>query len=143
MAVSLTAPYRELHVDHEAATPRLLGVCQDGATLVELEGMSEGTSDQLFFALRLAAVEQAIEAGVRLPFLADDLFVNFDDARARAGLQVLADLARRTQVLVFSHHEHIVRLARDAVGADLIQSVGPSPKSMSDYCDLRISPTNV
>ena len=117
--------YRELHVDHEAATPRLLGVCQDGATLVDLEGMSEGTSDQLFLALRLAAVEQAIEAGVRLPFLADDLFVNFDDARARAGLRVLAELAQRTQVLVFSHHEHIVRLARDEVGADLISECRP------------------
>ena len=59
-----------------------------------------------------AEEQQAITAGVRLPFLADDLFVNFDDDRARAGLEVLADLARSTQVLVFTHHSHLVELAR-------------------------------
>ena len=64
--------------------------------------MSEGSTDQLFLALRLAAVEQSISSGVPLPFLADDLFVNFDDARARAGFQVLAELARSTQVLFFT-----------------------------------------
>jgi uncharacterized protein YhaN len=104
--------YLELRIDLEAASPRLQGLCEDGASLVPVEDMSEGTSDQLFLALRLAAVEQAIAAGVRLPFLADDLFVNFDDARARAGLQVLAELARSTQVLIFTHHSHLVELAR-------------------------------
>lgn len=112
--------YRELRIDHEGASPRLLGLCEDGAGVVEVDQMSEGASDQLFLALRLAAVEQALAAGVRLPFLADDLFVNFDDARARAGLQVLAELARSTQVLMFTHHTHLAAIAREAVGADTL-----------------------
>jgi uncharacterized protein YhaN len=105
--------YLDLRIDLEAPAPRLQGLCEDGASLVAVEDMSEGTRDQLFLALRLAAVEQAIAAGVKLPFLADDLFVNFDDDRARAGLQVLAELARSTQVLVFTHHAHLVQIARD------------------------------
>lgn len=56
--------------------------------------MSKGTTDQLFLALRVAAVEHATAAGVRLPFLADDLFVNVDDDRARASFKALAELAR-------------------------------------------------
>lgn len=112
--------YRELKIDYDAAAPRLLALCQDGESLVGVDAMSEGTSDQLFLALRLAAVEQALAAGVRLPFLADDLFVNFDDARAAAGLRVLADLARSTQVLIFTHHVHISDLARKTVDADTL-----------------------
>ena len=111
--------YRELRTDPDAPM-RLLGVFADGAWTVGVEDMSEGATDQLFLALRLAAVEQAIAAGARLPFLADDLFVNFDDGRACAGLQVLADFARSTQVLVFTHHPHLLDLARSTIGADAI-----------------------
>ncbi len=112
--------YRGLKIDYDAAAPRLLGLCEDGESLIGVDAMSEGTSDQLFLALRLAAVEQALASGVRLPFLADDLFVNFDDARAAAGLRVLADFARSTQVLLFTHHSHLVELARKQHTADIL-----------------------
>lgn len=97
----------DLHIDYEAPTPRLLGVRADRQTFVPIDGMSEGTTDQLFLALRLAAVEQSNAAGVRIPFIADDLFVNFDDDRAKAGLNVLSELAASTQILFFTHHVHL------------------------------------
>jgi hypothetical protein len=111
--------YIELRIDHDAATPRLLGVRDDGRHAVDVEAMSDGTADQLYLALRLAAVEQSIAAGIRLPFLADDLFINFDDIRSTAGLAVLAELATKTQVLFFTHHAHLAAIARTVVGADL------------------------
>lgn len=103
--------YADLLIDREADQPRLLGVCDDGQATVEIDDMSEGTQDQLFLALRLAAVEQSMTSGARLPFLADDLFVTFDDDRACSGLQVLGDLSRTTQVLFFTHHAHLRDLA--------------------------------
>ncbi|MBP2230413.1 uncharacterized protein YhaN [Azospirillum agricola] len=106
----------DFRIDHDPSTPRLLGLRQDGETLVPIEGMSEGTRDQLFLALRLAAVEQSIAAGVRVPFIADDLFVNFDDDRAEAGLNVLAGLAASTQVLFFTHHAHLRDMGRTVDG---------------------------
>ena len=87
--------------------------------VVDVGAMSEGTTDQLFLALRLAAVEQSVAAGVRLPFLADDLFVNFDDERSEAGFRVMAELAKSTQVLFFTHHPHLAAIARAVVGADI------------------------
>lgn len=81
---------------------------------VGVSGMSDGTADQLYFALRVAAIEECLGKAPGLPFVADDLFVNFDDARAVAGLEVLAMLARRTQVLFFTHHRHLVGLAERA-----------------------------
>ena len=81
--------------------------------------MSEGTRDQLYLALRLAALELHLARNVALPFVADDLLVNFDDRRAAAALGCLADLSEHTQVLYFTHHRHLLDLAREAVGGDL------------------------
>ena len=114
-----TGRYATLKVDTDAPSPRLLGMRDDMRTMVEVDAMSEGTTDQLFLALRLAALEQSVAAGVGLPFLADDLFVNFDDRRAEAGFRVLAEVARTTQVLFFTHHPHLVQIAKSVVGAEL------------------------
>ncbi len=111
--------YATLRVDSEEPTPRLLGMREDGRTMVEVQHMSDGTTDQLFLALRLAALEQSVKSGISLPLLADDLFVNFDDERAEAGFRVLVDVARSTQVLFFTHHPHLLAIARSVVGADL------------------------
>ena len=109
--------YAALRIDNDGSTPRLLGMRDDGRTVVDVGAMSEGTTDQLFLALRLAAVEQSVASGIRLPFLADDLFVNFDDERSEAGFRVLSELARSTQVLFFTHHPHLAAIARSVVGA--------------------------
>jgi uncharacterized protein YhaN len=111
--------YAALRIDNDGAVPRLLGLRDDGRTVVDVGAMSEGTTDQLFLALRLAAVEHSVASGTRLPFLADDLFVNFDDERSEAGFRVLANLARSTQVLFFTHHRHLASIARSVVGADV------------------------
>jgi uncharacterized protein YhaN len=111
--------YAALRIDNDAGTPRLLGIRDDGRTVVDVGAMSEGTTDQLFLALRLAAVEQSVASGIRLPFLADDLFVNFDDERSEAGFRVLAELAKSTQVLFFTHHSHLASIARSVVGVDV------------------------
>lgn len=108
--------YVALRIDNDGGSPRLLGLRDDGRTVLDIGAMSEGTTDQLFLALRLAGVEQSVAAGVRLPFLADDLFVNFDDERSEAGFRVLAELARSTQVLFFTHHPHLAAIARSVVG---------------------------
>lgn len=106
--------YVELLVEVDNDKARLAGLGQD-QSVVPVEVMSEGTVDQLFMALRIAAVEDAVRAGAVLPFIADDLFVNYDDRRARAGFQVLAELAQTTQVLFFTHHQHLVALAEESL----------------------------
>ena len=79
-------------------------------------GMSDGTRDPLFLVLRLAALDLHLEAGHPLPVIADDLFVNFDDERSRAGPRALAMLSRRTQVIYLTHHWHMAELARQSLG---------------------------
>ncbi|MCY4609091.1 MAG: AAA family ATPase [bacterium] len=93
----------------------LAGTRADGSE-VDVTGMSDGTVDQLWLALRLAAIDGWLEGNSALPFIADDLFVNFDDERAGAGLGALHHLAGACQVLVFTHHAHLVGLARQVLG---------------------------
>ncbi|HOX68191.1 MAG TPA: AAA family ATPase [Burkholderiaceae bacterium] len=113
--------FDRLVVDFEHDPPRLQGHRPDGA-LVDIDGMSEGTQDQLFLALRLAALDLHLNHAQALPFIADDLFVNHDDARAIAGLQALGELSRKTQVLFFTHHAHLLPLVQQ-VFADRVNIV--------------------
>ncbi len=90
--------------------PVLKGVRLSNAE-VAVEQMSEGTRAQLYLALRLATLEQHLHTGEPLPFVVDDILISFDDQRTRVGLEVLAELAQRTQVLLFTHHRRVVDLA--------------------------------
>ena len=47
----------------------------------------------------------------------DDLFINFDDERAAASFRVLGQLGIATQVLFFTHHAHLVKIARTTLGS--------------------------
>lgn len=79
---------------------------------VPVSGLSDGTRDQLFLALRLAGIENHLRDREPVPLIVDDVLVNFDDPRTRATLECLAELAKKTQVIVFTHHQHLVDIAR-------------------------------
>jgi uncharacterized protein YhaN len=110
--------FARLLVDSEGDTPRLFGIRPSGEQ-VDVTGMSEGSRDQLYLALRLAALELQVEQGFSMPLIADDLFINFDDRRTAAGLKVLGNLSRSMQVVFLTHHDHLVPLAREVLGAGL------------------------
>ena len=107
--------FGKLAVDYESDPPKLSGQRATGEH-VDIEGMSEGTRDQLYLALRLAALALHLEQTSALPFIADDLFINYDDGRARAGLEALARLSESTQVIFLSHHAHLVPVVQDVFG---------------------------
>ncbi len=105
--------FSKLVVEFESNT--LEGMRAEGK-LVGVSGMSDGARDQLYLALRLAALELHLAQSKPLPFIADDLFINYDDHRALAGFKALYDLAGRTQVIYLTHHAHLVPLVREAFG---------------------------
>lgn len=108
--------FARLVVDTERNPPALHARRSNGKT-VEVSGLSEGTRDQLFLALRIAALELQVASKAALPFVADDLFINFDDERAKAGFEALRDLSTHTQVLFLTHHDHLLPLIREVFGA--------------------------
>jgi uncharacterized protein YhaN len=107
--------YQGLRVDYdEEDRPTIVAVRQDGL-IVGVEGLSEGTRDQLYLALRLGSIDTG---GHPLPIVCDDLLITADDARAGAMLRVLAAASAGTQVILFTHHEHLVDVATAAIGTD-------------------------
>lgn len=108
--------YPKLTVDYEADPVALMARKADG-TVVAINGLSTGTEDQLYLALRLAALDLHLASATPLPFIADDIFINWDDDRAAAGFSALAELAAKTQVLIFLHHSHLIEVAQKATGS--------------------------
>ncbi len=89
----------------------LIGVRPDDSW-TKVEGMSVGTRDQLYLALRLATLQWRLSFSEPMPFIVDDILINFDDDRSEATLKALAELAEKNQVILFTHHRRVVEIAR-------------------------------
>lgn len=98
----------------------LVGVRPDRQTTLGVEGMSDGSCDQLYLALRIASLESWLAVHEPIPLIVDDILLQFDDDRSAAALRVLADLSAKTQVIFFTHHAHLIDLARATLGPDAI-----------------------
>ncbi len=83
----------------------------DGQGRKALEQLSEGTCDQLYLALRIAAVDDYASKSPPLPLLVDDVLQTSDDDRSAAILAALLDLSSKVQVIALTHHPHIAALA--------------------------------
>jgi uncharacterized protein YhaN len=99
--------------------PVLVAQRRDGEQ-VPVSGLSEGTRDQLFLALRLALLER--RTSEPMPFIGDDLLSSFDESRTMAMLRLLAAAGERRQIILFTHHRHVVDLAR-SVSGELVQVI--------------------
>lgn len=102
-------------------TERRLRVIRADNTPCDTSQLSEGTADQVFFALRLAAVaelhnERSNAGEAALPLVLDDVLMAFDEARVHSALKILAGLAPGLQVVVFTHHQHVADAAGEVGG---------------------------
>jgi uncharacterized protein YhaN len=114
--------YERLIIDYDVADRPVLVAIRDIGTECPVEALSEGARDQLYLALRVAAIQAYAARAEPLPFIADDLLVHFDDTRAAAALTLLTELGQTAQVVLFTHHDHIVGLAEQQAGV-AIQSL--------------------
>ncbi len=108
-------------IDYDEDRQVLKAVRADGTRLA-MDELSTGRRDQLFLALRLAAIEGHIARGEPLPIIIDDILIQFDDEAAAATFKVLADLSRRTQVIYLTHHGHLGEGAAGAGGREAFSS---------------------
>ncbi len=93
--------YVDIQLDKKLKVKR-----EDGKKF-DVEYLSRGTSEQLYFALKLAFVEQVADK-IALPILIDDAFVNFDAQRTNYIVKLLEELAKKTQVLIFTARQDLV-----------------------------------
>lgn len=119
--------YAELFVDtNDRGEPVILARRRDRA-LHDMEAMSDGTREQLFLALRIAAIERYVEMSGAVPVIFDDVFLESDESRSGKIFEALGELALRTQVIVLTHHHHLVSVGRNALGEALRVQELPAP----------------
>ena len=109
-AMATANAFAGLGIDYgDEDQPVLVARRADGER-VQVAGLSEGTRDQLFLALRFALLER--RTSEPMPFIGDDLLTSFDEGRTLAVLRLLAAAGQRQQIILFTHHRHVVDLAK-------------------------------
>ncbi|MBA2487683.1 MAG: AAA family ATPase [Nitrospira sp.] len=107
--------YERLITD-ETEEKAVLCAQRAGGSRIKIEEMSEGTADQLYLALRLAALELRRSSHPQMPLVLDDALITSDDERAANILLALARFAEGEQVMIFTHHRHLIDVARATLG---------------------------
>ena len=64
--------------------------------------LSQGASDQLYLALRLAICDMVLPEDKHVPLVLDDALINFDDARCRAALELLLRASGTRQIILLT-----------------------------------------
>ena len=115
----------ETEAGDDDGAPAVLQARRRGGRAIGVEAMSEGTRDQLHLALRLAALAQQRARGLLLPMVLDDVLMTSDDGRALRVLQALAEACEGDggQIIVFTHHLHLLEPARRTLGAMRLHAV--------------------
>ena len=71
---------------NDSDEPVLAGIRPNGEQ-VYVEGMSSGTRDQLYLSLRLASLEKYLETSEPIPFIVDDILVDFGRRSIESSLE--------------------------------------------------------
>ncbi len=66
--------------------------------------LSDGTADEIYLSLRLAMCDLLLGGDDPCPIVLDDALANFDDRRCERALDLLLDMSRKRQVILFSCH---------------------------------------
>ncbi len=105
--------YQSLKVDYDAKGKTILFGVRAGESPIDVPApaMSTGTADALYLSLRLASLRHQLSHGSAIPLIVDDCLIQLDDLRCIAAMNALSELSMRTQVILFTHHQHVIDLA--------------------------------
>ena len=93
-----------------------------------IDALSDGARDQMFLALRLGGLSRHIENTGSMPFIVDDVLVHFDNERSTAALKAMAGLAEGTQIIFFTHHMHLMEIAKRSLPEQILRLYNLSSK---------------
>ncbi|MHB0929736.1 MAG: hypothetical protein ACYC3W_12680 [Candidatus Nanopelagicales bacterium] len=116
--------YSEVRVDSHLG---LRVVVPETGELRSVDDLSGGTLDQFYLALRTGMAGLLTADGETVPFLLDDTFVQFDDQRLVRAVGYLLEVAKTSQVLLFTCHQREVEAARRyQSGVRVLELPGPA-----------------
>jgi len=111
-SVATANAFSGLGADYDDEDRPVLVARRADGNVVKIDGLTEGTRDQFFLALRLALLERRVSEP--LPFVGDDLLASFDEKRTARTVALLSEFSRDRQVILFTHHLHVADIAAAA-----------------------------
>ena len=93
----------------------------------EAKLLSEGTREQIYLLLRVAMAEHLVTTGETAPLLLDEVTAQADGERRTGILEMLHELSRERQVILFSHDAEVAAWAADKLEAPRDRLVSLSP----------------
>ena len=100
--------YQDILLPEKVSRRTPMKVVRSDKKKLAVQYLSRGTQEQLYFALKLAFVMQ-IRDKIDLPILIDDSFVNFDGPRTTNIVNLLNELSKNKQILVFTAREDLAK----------------------------------
>jgi uncharacterized protein YhaN len=122
--------------------PALVGVRPSGER-VSVAQMSTGAKEQLYLSLRIASLERHMELHGPMPVIFDDVVLHSDPQRKAEILGALGELAKRTQVIAFTHDPQVVALAQAGVDPNLLTIHELGSKEIAGARHPQIAPADV
>jgi uncharacterized protein YhaN len=110
-----------LRADYDDKGEPVIKAVRPDGNLLTVQELSDGSRDQLFLALRLGALSRYINLNGPMPFIVDDVLVHFDDDRSVAAFDALGAFAQKTQIIFFTHHSHLIKLAEKSSAGKYIR----------------------
>ncbi|MBH0228700.1 ATP-binding protein [Halobacillus yeomjeoni] len=96
--------YQRIHFSGENAG---VSVEDERGRIFYTEELSRGTKDQLYVSFRFALGETVADQ-MNLPFIIDDAFVHFDGFRLKEMYELIGELSRHHQIILFSFRNELV-----------------------------------
>lgn len=103
--------YSRLAAQPDGDGDSLIAIPAEGASKRASE-LSKGTRFQLYLALRVAGYAEFAKMRPAVPFIADDIMETFDNDRTEEALRLFAEMSKIGQVIYFTHHDHLLEIAR-------------------------------
>lgn len=120
LAAITRGKYHALYVDENHKTPLMYLKTTEGYQPLS-KAFSKGTVHQLYFAFRLALMEE-LDPTCALPMVLDEVFVNWDMVRLKACVPLIKDISKTRQIFIATCHAsylecfedaHVVRLSEE------------------------------
>ncbi len=112
LSILTDGKYSELDLDSE--TSEITVLTQNGSYMTpQAARLSQATREQIYLSIRLSVIDSFDEDREAMPITLDEALITWDKARLTAGLDLLAQIARKRQILIFTCHDFIVDTMRE------------------------------
>ncbi len=107
LSILTEGKYSELDLDSE--TSEITVLTQTGKFMTpQAARLSQATREQIYLSIRLSVIESFDDEREVMPVTLDEALITWDKDRLTAGLDLLAQIAHKRQILIFTCHDLIV-----------------------------------